>query len=252
MRFDGPVAVGARGGHGPVRYSVEAVEPHRMRFRFDPRIGAEGHHELTVEPYGESRTLVTHVLEGRARGWFAVLWPLVTRWCHDEVIEACFDNIEREATGTARPRRAKAWARVWRRVFFDRVERLTALPEGAALARGAFEAPDYWDSFAIPLRPGMPRDPGAWASEIFFHKPFPSYAGSEREALIGDATPVDFRASVLVEDERLVMSTVVRLRKPWERLYFKGALIFHRTFVRFMLRRAVRKVGLAARGTLVG
>ena len=35
MRLDGPVAPGAAGGHGPIRYRVEAWQPGRLvRFRF--------------------------------------------------------------------------------------------------------------------------------------------------------------------------------------------------------------------------
>lgn len=252
MRFDGPVEPGAKGGHGPVRYGVESVERNRIRFRFDPGAGIDGYHELRVEPTGDGRTLVTHDMGGRTLGATKVLWPLIVRWCHDEVVEACLDNIERETTGATRERRATAWARLWRRVFYDRPKRLKALPEGARLARETFEKPDYWDSFAIPLRPGMPRDPERWASAIFFHKPFPAFGATAEEALVGDVRPVDFRTSILVEERRLVMSTVVRLRGPGERLYFRGVLTFHRTFVRFMLRRAARKAALAPRGTLVG
>ncbi|GLZ79859.1 hypothetical protein Afil01_46660 [Actinorhabdospora filicis] len=253
IRFDGPVVPGARGGHGPVRYAVEDVGVGRVRFRFDPRIGLRGYHEFTRAEDGGGRTVVTHVLEGRASGWMRVLWPLMVRWCHDELTEDALDNLEAAATGRlGAPRRGKAWARLWRRFLYDRPKRLDAIPEAARLAHGAFEKPDYWDSFAIPLRPGLPRDPGEWAGAIFFHKPFSGYGSADGEALIGDVKPVDFRVSILVEDERLVMSTVVRLRGPGERLYFRGVLLMHRTFVKFMLRRAVRRAGLAPRGTLVG
>jgi len=35
MKFDRPLQVGAVGGHGPIRYTVEAYEPgRRIRFRF--------------------------------------------------------------------------------------------------------------------------------------------------------------------------------------------------------------------------
>jgi hypothetical protein len=49
MRLDGPLAVGARGGHGPVRYRVERYEPSRhVRFRFERPRGFDGIHEFQV------------------------------------------------------------------------------------------------------------------------------------------------------------------------------------------------------------
>ena len=51
MRFDRPLAVGARGGHGPIRYDVAAYAPGRsVRFRFTGPKGFNGFHELAAEP----------------------------------------------------------------------------------------------------------------------------------------------------------------------------------------------------------
>ncbi|MBA2792860.1 MAG: SRPBCC family protein [Thermoleophilaceae bacterium] len=68
MRFDGPLAGGARGGHGPVRYEVAQMRaPHRVAFRFTPDFGIRGEHRCEVEPRGEGAVL-RHVLEGRPVG----------------------------------------------------------------------------------------------------------------------------------------------------------------------------------------
>ena len=257
MRLDRPLSVGAKGGHGPVRYEVVAYEPGRVRFAFEPGGRLDGYHEFSVSPDGPDRCVVTHVLAGRTVGSGRWLWPLVIRWCHDSVVEEAFDRVEGSVTGRVRrPHRRGPWVSALRRLMSDK-PRPAALPEDARLAREAFkgidgtdsaDGVDYTDSFEIRLRPGMPTDPSAWAREIFFHKPFPTIAGTAEETLIGDVKPVDFRVSVLVRDGRLHMSTLVKLDGAAQRRYFGFVSLFHRTFVKSMLRRAVAGAsGSAAR-----
>src|SRR5258706_10809497 len=50
MTLDRPLAVGARGGHGPIGYAVEDYRPGRhVRFRFHAPQGFAGTHALDVE-----------------------------------------------------------------------------------------------------------------------------------------------------------------------------------------------------------
>jgi hypothetical protein len=106
MRFDRPLGVGASGGHGPIRYDVEAYVPGRhVRFRFRAPRGFEGRHALEVEPAGGGSTL-RHVLEMEARGPARLAWPLVFRPLHDALVEDALDKAERALTGgVARPAR---------------------------------------------------------------------------------------------------------------------------------------------------
>src|SRR5690349_16450146 len=49
IRLDNGLRPGSRGGHGPIRYTVEEYDPGRLiRFRFDPVMRMRGHHELRV------------------------------------------------------------------------------------------------------------------------------------------------------------------------------------------------------------
>ena len=68
MRLDGPLAAGARGGHGPIRYSVASYQPGRgVTFTFAPGLGLVGEHRVEVERQGDS-TILRHVLGGSDRG----------------------------------------------------------------------------------------------------------------------------------------------------------------------------------------
>jgi hypothetical protein len=129
MKLDGPVAVGARGGHGPIRYWIESYEPNRsLTFRFDPAIGMHGTHHFEIEPASaEGRTVLRHEIDGRTSGTMALVWPLAIRWFHDAVLEELLDNAERAVGGEVdRPARWSPWVRVLRRLTARRGRRPSA------------------------------------------------------------------------------------------------------------------------------
>ncbi|WBB59539.1 DUF2867 domain-containing protein [Streptomyces sp. WMMC500] len=242
MAFDRPLQTGAAGGHGPVRYEVTAYEPgRRVRFGFTPPV--DGFHEITVEPLADGRCRLRHVLESRMGPVDLLMWTLVIRRAHETVVEEVFDNAELVATGAvARPVRRSALVRLLMRAESEKATAVE-LPAGARLARGAYERPDFSDAWQIALRPGMPRDVAAWRDVL----PFPVVAREGAELLLGkDAGHLDFRASVLVEDERVTLSTVVRIHNRRGRLYFAVVRRFHPRAARHMLRVAWRRLALAA------
>jgi hypothetical protein len=92
MRFDRPLAVGAVGGHGPVRYSVEEYRPGQsIRYRFSAPRGFNGTHRFEVEER-EGKTVLRHVIEMRATGPALLSWPLFFRPLHDACLEDCMDR----------------------------------------------------------------------------------------------------------------------------------------------------------------
>ena len=87
MAFDRPLGVGADGGHGPVRYSVESYDPGRsIVFRFKAPTGFDGIHRFDVFPAPDGCEL-RHTLEMEARGPAILSWPLVFRGLHDALVE---------------------------------------------------------------------------------------------------------------------------------------------------------------------
>ena len=116
VRFDRPLGVGARGGHGPIRYEVCEYDPgRRVRFRFDPRMFI-GYHQLEVS--GEDgRATLAHVVEGEPRGWLRLAWPAAIRYLHDAAVEDCLDRVESQLHGIAwHPRALSGWVQVLRAV----------------------------------------------------------------------------------------------------------------------------------------
>ena len=118
MRFDRPLGVGATGGHGFIRYSVEEYREGRsITFRITGPKGFSGTHAFDVSEDG-SATLLTHTIDGGITLAFAPRWFGVVRPLHDALMEDALDNAERETTGSATaPARWSWWTRMLRRAF---------------------------------------------------------------------------------------------------------------------------------------
>jgi hypothetical protein len=267
MVLDGPLPVGAVGGHGPIRYRVTAYEPgRRVEFAFDPRTGLHGTHIFTAEAADPDSTMLRHVLAGRLSGVARLMWPLAIRWLHDAVLEELLDNAGR-AVGAppARPAQRSPWVRLMRRFEGSRAR---AVPVPATPLLGdALPRVDWTDAYAVPRRPGTPTDPQAWADAAFRTPPlWVAVVVGVREALVGlvgidrggsssfdtvrrradevllgtDERHLDFRASVLVEPDRVVLSTVVQVHNARGRAYSALVRCVHPVVVRAMLARAAR------------
>jgi hypothetical protein len=95
MKLDPDLRVGAVGGHGPIRYSVEEYSPGRLvRFRFSEPRGFDGFHGFEIEEAGPGEARLKHVLEMKTRGWARLTWPLVYRPLHEALIEDSLDHAQ--------------------------------------------------------------------------------------------------------------------------------------------------------------
>jgi hypothetical protein len=96
MVLDKPLGVGARGGHGPIRYVVEEYEPgRRVVFRFTRPKGFHGTHSFTLNATEDGCELL-HAIEMSVTGPALLTWPLVFRPLHDALLEDSLDKVESE------------------------------------------------------------------------------------------------------------------------------------------------------------
>jgi len=90
--------VGARGGHGPVRYEVIAWEPGRaITFRFTGPAGFHGTHGVDAAPRPDGSAQLRHVLAMHTSGLARLSWPLVFGPMHNALIE---DALTKARVGT--------------------------------------------------------------------------------------------------------------------------------------------------------
>jgi deazaflavin-dependent oxidoreductase (nitroreductase family) len=97
--FDRQLGVGAKGGHGPIRYVVSDYTPSEgVEFCFDPGSGVEGTHRLYVQALGPGRSRLTHTVDANLGLRYAVMLPAF-RAMHDAVLGDLLDRAELNATG---------------------------------------------------------------------------------------------------------------------------------------------------------
>jgi hypothetical protein len=122
LRFDRALGLGARGGHGVIRYAVEAYEPGSfVQFRFEPGQGLAGFHRFDIVPLSDGRTRLAHTLDTRLEGTARLMRPLLLRM-HDTLIRQLLDNAQRATGGRVEQPTPMAW---WMRAMNAVEARLT-------------------------------------------------------------------------------------------------------------------------------
>lgn len=108
MRFEGPLRIGAAGGHGPIRYTVEEHEPGRkVRFRFTAPPGFDGAHGFEIQDTASGLVRLHHDITMLVRGPALFTWTFVFRPLHDALLRDLMDRAEVSLTG--RPAQPRAW-----------------------------------------------------------------------------------------------------------------------------------------------
>ncbi len=151
---------------------------------------------------------------------------------------------------------------------------LVSLPRSPLLAH-ALPSVDWSDAYAVPVPRGAPnRDPQEWADAVFHSPPlwirvlfgvrellvrvvgiepggrhvFDTVSRTADEVLLGvDQSHLSFRASVLCERDRVVLTTLVQLRNRRGAAYFALVRRIHPLVVRSMLARAARVLAVPTR-----
>ena len=113
IKFDRPLEIGALGGHGPVRYTVESYSPGKsIRFAFTKRF--DGYHEITLEKIDETTSLMRHTIKAKTTGLATMTWLLAIRPLHNALIEDLFDKVEMQLSCNPRPRSWGVWVKLLR------------------------------------------------------------------------------------------------------------------------------------------
>lgn len=119
MRLDRPVAAGARGGHGPVRYRCSEHSPQRTEFAFESVLGShrwDGTHTFWIDDRGScSRLSHELVVTLPLRDWFS--WVVLVGPLHDAVLEDLLYLAQSRSGMSTEAPRWSLWVRLLRRVF---------------------------------------------------------------------------------------------------------------------------------------
>lgn len=118
MKLDKGMTIGSHGGHGPIRYTVDAYSPEGyVKFSFTRPKGFHGFHQFEVTALTEHQTEIKHTIDMSITGSALLTWPLAIRWLHDALIEDAFDKAENHFTEKKIVTRWSLWVKFLRWVL---------------------------------------------------------------------------------------------------------------------------------------
>ncbi len=118
MELDGPLGIGATGGHGPIGYSVEEYAPGKsIKFRFTKPKGFKGFHRFDVIEGTESSVVLRHTIEMSTHGLARLTWPLMIRPMHDALFGDCFATAQASLGQEPQMRAWSLWVKALRWVL---------------------------------------------------------------------------------------------------------------------------------------
>ena len=114
MKFDSTIKVGARGGHGPIRYSVEKYKPSEIiQFRFlKPNIGI---HKFEINEITTEKTEIKHTINMTTAGKGTLIWLFAIRPLHNALIQDAFDKVENNFAKTKKVSKWNFWVKFLRK-----------------------------------------------------------------------------------------------------------------------------------------
>jgi hypothetical protein len=129
MRFNDGLKVGAKGGHGPIRYTIEKYNPGEIvEFKFTKPSGFHGIHRFELKTplnwnlsNSENKiTEITHVIDMKTTSYGTILWVLFIRPLHNALLEDALDKIENHFLTRKKRTRWNLWVVFLRSVMKPR------------------------------------------------------------------------------------------------------------------------------------
>lgn len=118
MKFKNGIKAGVKGGHGPIRYSVEKYNPEKIiQFHFHKPIGFNGIHKLEINEIDLNKVEVTHTIDMETTGKSTFLWLFAIRALHDALLEDAFDKLENNFLTDKKTTKWSFWVKFLRKVF---------------------------------------------------------------------------------------------------------------------------------------
>ncbi|MBI1822127.1 MAG: SRPBCC family protein [Nitrospirae bacterium] len=114
MELDRSLGVGAKGGHGPIRYFVEEYIPGKsIKFHFTGPKGFDGFHGYEIVNGYKLPVVLRHTLKMNTCGPAIWSWPLVYRPMHDALME---DSLATAQVALGLPPKIQSWS-LWVKIL---------------------------------------------------------------------------------------------------------------------------------------
>lgn len=124
MKFKNGILVGAKGGHGPIRYSVEKYNPDEIiQFRFSKPNGFNGVHKFEIKELDKEKTEIKHTIEMNTTGKGTLIWTFAIRSLHNALIEDGFDKLENNFSENRKSTEWSLWVKFLRKQIAKKIKK---------------------------------------------------------------------------------------------------------------------------------
>mgnify|MGYP003745620701 FL=1 len=121
MKFKDGIKIGAKGGHGPIRYLVEEYNPNEIiQFRFLKPNGFNGIHKFEINELSKEKTEIKHTLDMNTVGKGTLIWIFGIRSLHNALIEDGLDKLENDFLENKKLSKWNFWLRFLRKQMAKR------------------------------------------------------------------------------------------------------------------------------------
>ena len=121
LKFKEGIKDGAKGSHGPIRYTVEKYNPSEIiQFRFSNPKGFNGICELKIKELTNTTCEINHTIDMKTIGNATLVWALSIRPLHNALIEGAFDKLENNFSKITKSSKCNIWVRIPRRQIAKR------------------------------------------------------------------------------------------------------------------------------------
>lgn len=125
MKFKEEIKVGAKGGHGPIRYTIEKYNPEQIiEFRFSKPTGFNGIHKFEINELSNNTTEIKHTIDMNTVGKGTFIWGLAIRFLHDALIEDGFDKLENNFSSAQKSTKWNFWVHFLRKQLAKRAKKV--------------------------------------------------------------------------------------------------------------------------------
>lgn len=116
MKFKEGIKIGAKGGHGPIRYSVEKYNPNELiQFRFSKPNGFNGIHKFEITELSDQKTEIKHTIDMNTEGKGTLIWFFAICSLHNALIEDGFDKLENNFFDNRKSTKWNIWVKFLRK-----------------------------------------------------------------------------------------------------------------------------------------
>ena len=124
MKLDNGKKKGSKGGHGPIRYTVQKyIEDQFIQFEFTKPNGFNGIHKFEITELTKNKTELKHTIDMHTTGTGVFAWAIAIHWLHDAYIEDAFDKVENYFLSKKKKTEWSIWVKILRQVLKPRKKR---------------------------------------------------------------------------------------------------------------------------------